>query len=97
MHSAVRDGRWRLIAVLSVALAVANDPAGAAGAARRAQTIRTPAVVAFGDSLTSGPGLQRDQTYPALLQRKIASDGYKFRVVNANGLDLSRPLLRKTD
>lgn len=43
----------------------------------------TPVIVAVGDSLTSGPGLRADQTYPALLQQRIASEGHQYRVVNA--------------
>jgi acyl-CoA thioesterase-1 len=39
--------------------------------------------VAFGDSLTSGPGLRPEQAYPALLQQRIAADGRDYRVVNA--------------
>ena len=37
----------------------------------------------MGDSLTAGLGLVESQAYPALLQRKIEADGYKFEVVNA--------------
>jgi acyl-CoA thioesterase-1 len=40
-------------------------------------------IVAFGDSLTSGPGLRPDQTYPALLQQRISSEGGDYRVINA--------------
>lgn len=43
----------------------------------------TPVIVAFGDSLTSGPGVPATQTYPALLQQRISSGGYPYRVVNA--------------
>lgn len=42
-----------------------------------------PKVVALGDSLTAGLGLVESQAYPALLQQKIDSEGYKFEVVNA--------------
>jgi len=42
-----------------------------------------PVIVAFGDSLTSGPGLTPAQTYPALLQQKITADGREYRVINA--------------
>lgn len=42
-----------------------------------------PQIVLLGDSLTSGYGLLETQAYPALLQQKIDSDGYKFEVVNA--------------
>jgi acyl-CoA thioesterase-1 len=42
-----------------------------------------PVIVAFGDSLTSGPGLTPAQTYPALLQQRIANEGREYRVINA--------------
>jgi acyl-CoA thioesterase-1 len=42
-----------------------------------------PIIVAFGDSLTSGPGLRREETYPALLQQRISREGHDYRVVNA--------------
>jgi acyl-CoA thioesterase-1 len=42
-----------------------------------------PAIVAFGDSLTAGYGLPPEQSYPALLQRKLNEKGYSYRVVNA--------------
>lgn len=42
-----------------------------------------PVVVALGDSLTAGPGLRREETYPARLQERITASGYRHRVVNA--------------
>jgi acyl-CoA thioesterase-1 len=42
-----------------------------------------PAIVFLGTSLTAGLGLDPDQAYPALLQRKIDSAGLGYRVVNA--------------
>ena len=42
-----------------------------------------PIIVAFGDSLTSGPGLRIEQTYPALLQQRLTREGHEHRVVNA--------------
>lgn len=39
--------------------------------------------MALGDSLTAGYGLSESQAYPALLQKKIDAEGYKFDVVNA--------------
>jgi acyl-CoA thioesterase-1 len=42
-----------------------------------------PSVVFLGTSLTAGLGLEPEQAYPALIQRKIDSAGLGYRVVNA--------------
>jgi acyl-CoA thioesterase-1 len=42
-----------------------------------------PRIVALGDSLTAGYGLLESQSYPALLQQHIDTDGYEYEVVNA--------------
>ncbi len=55
-------------------------------------------VLIEGTSLTAGYGLDPDQSYPALLQRKIDSAGLPFTVVNA-GLsgETSAGALRRVD
>jgi acyl-CoA thioesterase-1 len=40
-----------------------------------------PVILAFGDSLTAGHGVEPDAGYPARLQRKLDERGYKYRVV----------------
>lgn len=40
-------------------------------------------LVFFGDSLTAGYGVDPDEAYPALIQRKIDEAGRPWRVVNA--------------
>ena len=40
-------------------------------------------LVAFGDSLTAGLGVPREESYPARLQDKLTLAGYRYRVVNA--------------
>ena len=40
-------------------------------------------IVVLGDSLAAGLGLDRDQAFPALLQKKIAAAGLNYTVVNA--------------
>jgi acyl-CoA thioesterase-1 len=40
-------------------------------------------VLCLGDSITAGYGLDIEQAYPALLQKKIAAQGWNFKVVNA--------------
>lgn len=42
-----------------------------------------PAIVAFGDSLTAGPGVNDDANYPAVLERGLARKGHHYRVINA--------------
>lgn len=40
-------------------------------------------IVAMGDSLTEGLGVNMDQAYPAQLERKLRADGYNYTVINA--------------
>ena len=46
-------------------------------------TENVPKIVAFGDSLTAGYGLAPQESYPALLQKMLDADGFKYEVVNA--------------
>lgn len=40
-------------------------------------------IVVLGDSISAGYGLDRDQAYPALLQKKMEAEGLPYEVVNA--------------
>jgi acyl-CoA thioesterase-1 len=40
-------------------------------------------IVAVGDSLTAGFGVAAEESYPALLERKLRDAGYEFQVINA--------------
>jgi len=40
-------------------------------------------IVAVGNSLTAGLGVAEQFAYPALLERKLAAGGFRYRVVNA--------------
>jgi acyl-CoA thioesterase I len=57
-----------------------------------------PAVLFLGTSLTAGYGIDPEQAYPALIQRKIDSAGLGYRVINA-GLsgETSAGALRRAD
>lgn len=57
-------------------------PLASEGASPSASDSR-PRIVAFGDSLTAGLGVQADDSYPAQLQRRLESLGYHYRVINA--------------
>ncbi|MDR3700317.1 MAG: arylesterase [Candidatus Sulfopaludibacter sp.] len=41
-----------------------------------------PEIACFGDSLTAGQGLEPEQSFPALLQRELDREGYRYRVAN---------------
>lgn len=68
-----RAGRYAQVALL--ALAVSGGSAWAADAGKT--------VLFFGDSITAGYGLDPDQAYPALIQKKIEAASLPYRVVNA--------------
>src|SRR5687767_14315460 len=61
-----------------------NGGAAATPAAAAATpTENVPKIVAFGDSLTAGYGLTPQESYPALLQKMLDADGFKYEVINA--------------
>lgn len=43
----------------------------------------TPVILFLGNSLTAGHGLTAEEAFPALIQAKLDSAGYRYRVVNA--------------
>ncbi|PPD42343.1 MAG: arylesterase [Methylocystis sp.] len=65
-------GRWLQTAVFAVSLLAG---AGAQAAPKR--------ILAFGDSLTAGPGLAAEDTLPAQLQRQLKAKGVDAEVINA--------------
>ena len=75
--------------VLVLVQACAGDTAqsehgsAVAAAAAAAAVDERPVVLFLGTSLTAGLGLGEDEAYPALIQAKVDSAGYDFRVVNA--------------
>jgi acyl-CoA thioesterase I len=61
--------------------ALTADPGPAQDATKSSGDAKV--IVFFGDSLTAGYGLEPGQAFPALIQEKINSLGWNFRVVNA--------------
>ena len=57
-----------------------------------------PRIVMLGDSLTAGYGLDKAQSFPALLQQRLDGAGYRYEVVNAGvSGDTSAGGLRRLD
>jgi len=61
------------------ATSAATRPPAVADGTPRAR----PRIVFLGDSLTAGLGLDANDSYPAVLQRRLDEQGYQFDVVNA--------------
>jgi acyl-CoA thioesterase I len=84
---------WLAACLLAAACNRNAAPANSATAASAAPPPAAPAappedsglpkIVALGDSLTAGYGLVETQAFPALLQKKLEAEGYKWEVVNA--------------
>ncbi len=53
-------------------------------AAAATQAANASTVLVFGDSLSAGYGIDVDQSWPALLQLRLESQGYEHRVINAS-------------
>ena len=74
------EPRLRFLAVVTLVLTVAFtllEPPEARGETAR------PKIVAFGDSLTAGLGVSREQAYPAQLGKRLTEEGLDYTVVNA--------------
>lgn len=63
--------------------ATPSDAEPAAAASRPAASDDRPIILAFGDSLTAGSGLDPGAGYPEMLQAELDARGYRYRVVNA--------------
>lgn len=83
-----------LIAGLVLGLAACGEPDVREQLARAPETAPPPAaapaeddhrpvLVAFGDSLTAGYGIDLDEAWPARLQERLDAEGFGYRVVNA--------------
>jgi acyl-CoA thioesterase-1 len=103
-------GRWRVAALLAVLCGAAacggGDRASSSDAPARQPAAGStstppaprPRIVALGDSLTAGLGLDPAEAYPALLQKRLDEAGLNYEVVNAGvSGDTSAGGLRRVD
>ncbi len=77
-------GHEKTPAAPAATVATPGGGAGGSGVATVTASARSgPLVVALGDSLTAGLGLDVDEAYPARLERALRDDGHAVTVVNA--------------
>ncbi|HEX9084017.1 MAG TPA: arylesterase [Gemmatimonadaceae bacterium] len=62
---------------------VAKATGSATAVDSNAVSIRSPVVLFFGTSLTAGLGLDPEQAYPTLIEKKALAEGVPIKVVNA--------------
>lgn len=63
--------------------APATAPAAASPASPAAPAASRPRIVFLGDSLTAGLGLEQTQSFPALIGKRLTSEGLNYEIVNA--------------
>ncbi len=63
--------------------ATVNDTPASSAASTDPAVDTRPVVLFVGTSLTAGLGLDPEQAYPALMQERVDSAGFHYRVVNA--------------
>jgi acyl-CoA thioesterase I len=63
---------WRFVSVLGFSVCMASAQAAA------------PLILVFGDSLSAGYGIAAQAAWPALLDKDLAKQGKRWRVVNAS-------------
>lgn len=74
-----------LAVLLLVVIGCSNEPSSenATPVENGRESATKGTIVAVGDSLTAGLGLDESEAYPAILEKKLVSDGYPFKVINA--------------
>jgi acyl-CoA thioesterase I len=77
-----RHGIFGLLAV-SLALASSGCEERQAWAMAAEEAAYEGTIVAVGDSLTAGQGVPEKDAYPARLQKRLLSEGYRYKVINA--------------
>jgi len=78
----------RIVIFLSLLLSLTGcnrdqETGGVAAIEREVPLTPSGTIVALGDSLTAGLGVEEEEAYPSLLAARLSAEGYHFRVINA--------------
>lgn len=83
---AFRPAKVWALAMIALTLIACNPDhpvLATSGSPSESAAVYEGTIVAVGDSLTAGLGVDEQQAYPAQLARKLQADGYHFEVINA--------------
>ena len=72
-----------LILLLPLGCGEETSPLNESRSEKKAEKKIEGTIVALGDSLTEGLGVEEESAYPALLERELWRRGYPFQVINA--------------
>ncbi len=64
-------------------MSIAKSTESSMPASRPVTALRTPVVLFFGTSLTAGYGLDPEQAFPSLIERRARDEGLPIRAINA--------------
>jgi len=64
-------------------MSIARSAESPSSASKPATAIRTPVVLFFGTSLTAGLGLDPEQAFPSLIEKKARDEGIPIKAINA--------------
>jgi acyl-CoA thioesterase-1 len=75
----------RLAVIISALLILALAACGeeTTSAPQQAAADDEGIIIAVGDSLTEGLGVEEEAAYPAMLEKKLRAQGYRYQVINA--------------
>jgi acyl-CoA thioesterase I len=74
----------RIVVALAIGLALAFGLGGPLNAQVNPPMPQPKIIVVVGDSLSAGYGIAIDQAWPKLLEQRVQSKGYNYKVVNAS-------------
>jgi acyl-CoA thioesterase-1 len=86
IYAARLAASWTILVLglFAAAPAAVSQPAPRPATPAPAAAANAPAIVILGDSLSAGYGLRREESWVALLERRLRAEGYGYRVVNAS-------------
>ena len=74
---------YKLLCVLLLMILVAGCGEETHAPPEQSRTEYDGTILAIGDSLTEGLGVEEEDAYPAVLQKKLMASEYNYRVINA--------------
>ena len=80
----VKNVRWLPLIIISILiLALAGCKEETTSSPPQTAPVDEGTIVAVGDSLTEGLGVEEEVAYPAILEKKLRAQGYRYQVINA--------------